>query len=296
MNKKLKNEITLKAYAKINLALDVLRRRPDGYHEVKMIMQSVGMYDVLKIKKSGEKGIRLTSNAQYIPLDEGNLVYKAAKLLMDEFGIEDGVDIYLEKFIPVAAGMAGGSTDCAAALVGINKIFGLGLSREELMTRGATLGADVPYCVLRGTALSEGIGEILTPLKPAPKCHVVIAKPTIGVSTKYVYEHLVLDENTHHPDIDGMIDAINDNDLTGVTDRMENVLETVTISEYPQIENIKNIMKENGALNALMSGSGPTVFGIYDDKEKALDTIEILKSNKDVRRCYLTRFFHRYDK
>ncbi len=289
-----RNEIHLKAYAKINLGLDVVRRREDGYHEVRMVMQTVGMYDVLDIKKSNKPGIRITSNATYIPLDEGNLVYRAVDMLFKEFDINEGVDIYLEKFIPVAAGMAGGSTDCAAAFVGINKLFSLGLNMEELMDRGAKLGADVPYCILRGTALSEGIGEILTPLNPAPNCHVVVAKPVVSVSTKYVYENLVLDENTHHPDIDGMVQAIKNGDLKGITDRMENVLETVTVKEYPQIERIKDTMKEHGAMNSLMSGSGSTVFGIYDDYDKASETLEILRKDKDVKKSYLTRFFHRY--
>lgn len=290
------NEIHLKAYAKINLGLDVVRRRDDGYHEVKMIMQTVGIFDRVIIKVSDEPGVRMTTNVKYLPTDENNLVVKAAKLLMDEFHIEKGVDIYLEKFIPVAAGMAGGSSDCAATLVGINRLFSMGLRMKELMERGKRLGADVPYCVMRGTALSEGIGEILTPLKPAPDCFVLIAKPVISVSTKYVYENLVLDENTIHPDIDGMVEAINEGNLKGITDRMANVLETVTAKEYPQIEQIKNIMRENGAIEALMSGSGPTVFGIYDSKEKAEETLKLLRLNPDVKKSYVTQFYHRKNK
>lgn len=291
-----KNEIHLKAYAKINLGLDVVRRRDDGYHEVRMIMQTVGIFDRVDIRISDEAGVRLTTNVRFLPVDGNNLIVKAAKMLMEEFNIEKGVDIYLEKFIPIAAGMAGGSADCAAALVGINRLFNLGLRQEELMTRGAKLGADVPYCIMRGTALAEGIGEILTPLKAAPDCHVVVAKPVISVSTKHVYERLTLDDNTHHPDIDGMIDAINAGDLKGITDRMENVLETVTIEEYPQINDIKSIMKEHGAMNSLMSGSGPTVFGIFDDVERAQAAMLLLRKDEHVRRCFLTGFYHRYNR
>lgn len=291
-----KNDIHLKAYAKINLGLDVVRKREDGYHEVRMIMQTIGIFDRVVINKSETPGIRMTTNTRFLPTDENNLVVRAAKMIMDEFNIDKGVDIYLEKFIPVAAGMAGGSSDCAATLVGMNILFSLGLRNRELMERGKKLGADVPYCILRGTALSEGIGEILTPLKSAPQCYVVVAKPTVSVSTKYVYENLVLDENTFHPDIDGMRKAIENKDLKGITDRMGNVLETVTVKQYPQIERIKNVMKENGALNSLMSGSGPTVFGIFDDEEKAKKTLELMRNDKEVRKSYLTGFYNRTDK
>ncbi|MBQ6856053.1 MAG: 4-(cytidine 5'-diphospho)-2-C-methyl-D-erythritol kinase, partial [Lachnospiraceae bacterium] len=229
---------------------------------------------------------------------EGNLAYHAAKLLADEFGIQDGVTIRIKKYIPVAAGMAGGSTDAAAVLVGMNRMFALGLSRKALMERGVKLGADVPYCIMRGTALSEGIGEILTELPPAPQCHVVLAKPQVSVSTKVVYGKLRANELTaeQHPDIDGMVEAIKADDLDGVVARLGNVLETVTIPDHPEIAAIKKIMMENGADGALMSGSGPTVFGIYKDKEAAERTCEILKKAEGgrlTRQVYLTRFFHK---
>ena len=184
------DKIQLKALAKINLGLDVLRRREDGYHEVKMIMQTINLYDELEIRKVKQPGIQVKTNLYYLPSNENNLVYKAAKLLMEEFRIRDGICIQLQKKIPVAAGMAGGSSDGAAVLWGINQMYGLGLSRRGLMERGVKLGADVPYCVMRGTALSEGIGEILTPLPPVPQCQVLIARPPISVSTKWVYENL----------------------------------------------------------------------------------------------------------
>ena len=182
--------LRLKAYGKINLALDVLGRRDNGYHDVRMIMQTVGLHDRIELYRTKEPGIRLETNLFYLPNNEQNLAYRAAALLMEEFGVKEGVSIKLKKFIPVSAGMAGGSTDAAAVLFGVNKMFGLGLSIKELMERGVKLGADIPYCLMRGTALSEGIGEELTPLPQIPQCQVLIAKPGISVSTKVVYESL----------------------------------------------------------------------------------------------------------
>lgn len=282
----------LRAYAKINLGLDVLRRREDGYHDVKMIMQTIQMYDMLEMEKSEQPGIHLTTNLNYIPVNENNLVYKAVKLLMDQYRIEEGITISLNKFIPVAAGMAGGSSDAAAALVGVNRMFQLGLTRQQLMKLGVKIGADVPYCVMRGTALAEGIGEKLTALPPMPQCYVLIGKPGINVSTKFVYTNLNLGPDTHHPDINGMIEALQDGDLYGITDRMENVLESVTIPAYPVIETIKNHMKAHGAVNAMMSGSGPTVFGIFDDKEKAEYACEKLKESMLTKQTFLTTVFN----
>ncbi len=282
----------LKAFAKINLGLDVIGRREDGYHQVRMIMQTIRMFDQLEIEKSRKPGIRLSVNLPYVPADAGNLVYRAASLMMEEFSLPQGLDIRLNKFIPVAAGMAGGSSDAAAALVGINRLFGLGLSRGELMERGLKLGADVPYCIMRGTALAEGIGEKLTRLSPLPPCYILIGKPGVSVSTKYVYTNLKLDETTVHPDIDGMVAALKAGDLTGVTEKMGNVLESVTIPRYPVIEKIKDLMKETGALNALMSGSGPTVFGIFDDWEKARQAQQRLRESRLARQVFLAEAFH----
>lgn len=292
------DQLELKAYGKINLGLDVVRKREDGYHEVRMIMQTVNLYDKIIMERTEEPGIRTETNLPYVPDGEANLAYRAAKLLADEFGIEDGVIIRIRKYIPVAAGMAGGSTDAAAVLVGMNRMFSLGLSRRELMKRGVILGADVPYCILRGTALSEGIGEILTELPPAPQCHVVLAKPQVSVSTRAVYGKLRANELTadQHPDIDGMVEAIRVGDLDGVIARLGNVLETVTVPDHPEIGTIKEIMMENGADGALMSGSGPTVFGIFKDGDAAEKTYEILKKTDDgrlTRQVYLTRFFHK---
>ena len=276
---------------KINLALDVVRKREDGYHEVRMIMQTVNVYDQLEIRESREKGIRISTNLPYLPVNENNLVYRAARMLMDEFQVDSGLTIRLEKRIPVAAGMAGGSADAAAALVGVNRMFRLGLGRKELMERGVSLGADVPYCVLRGTALSEGIGEILTPLPPMPDCHILIGKPPISVSTRFVYGNLNAAGLKHHPDVDGMVQALREGSLSGIAARMENVLETVTVPAHPVIHQIKEHMKENGAVNALMSGSGPTVFGIFTHREQAYSAYSRLKTSGLARQVFLTRPF-----
>lgn len=282
----------LRAYAKINLGLDVIRRREDGYHEVSMVMQTIRIYDQLELEKTREPGIVLTTNRSFIPTDSNNLVYKAAKLMMDRYQIDEGVKIGLRKVIPVSAGMAGGSSDAAATLVGINRLFHLGLSMEELMKLGVKIGADVPYCVMRGTALAEGIGEVLTPLAPMPDCWILIGKPGVNVSTKFVYTNLKLDEHTRHPDIAGMVQALGNQDLYGITSRMGNVLEDVTIPAYPVIDEIKNHMKANGAVNAMMSGSGPTVFGIFDDREKAERALLRLKESGLTRQTFLTTAYN----
>lgn len=285
-------EMRLKAMAKINLGLDVLRRRSDGYHDLRMIMQTVYLYDQIEIAEKEASGITLTTNVGYLPVNEDNLVYKAAKLLMEEFGIEQGVRIHLKKYIPVAAGLAGGSSDAAAVLIGINRMFRLGLSKEDLKKRGVKIGADVPYCIMRGTALAEGIGDVLTPLPAAPDMHVVLAKPPIHVSTGFVYTNLKADQLAYHPDIDAQVDAIRAGDGYAMAKLMGNVLETVTIPAYPVIEEIKEEMKRAGALGAMMSGSGPTVFGLFDDAKKAQVAYEGLRNGSLARNVYLTKFFH----
>ena len=284
----------LQAFAKINLGLDVLGKREDGYHEVRMIMQTIRMYDQLDMRKSVEPGIHMTTNKKYIPVDENNLVWRAAKLMMDTCGIIEGVSIHLHKVIPVAAGMAGGSSDAAATLVGMNRLFHCGLSKEKLMELGVQIGADVPYCVLRGTALAEGIGEKLTVLPPMPDCWILIGKPGISVSTKYVYTTLDLNTDTVHPDIDGMKKALEDGNLYGITERMGNVLQDVTIPAYPEVERIKEQMKALGAVNAMMSGSGPTVFGIFDNEEKAQEACQKLRESGSCQQVFLTVPFNNY--
>jgi len=275
----------LKAYGKINLGLDVLGKREDGYHEVRMIMQTVGLYDKIDLYLKETPGITVETNLYYLPVNE------------NKFHINHGVTIHLKKFIPVSAGMAGGSSDAAAVLFGVNKMFNLGLSMEDLMKRGVKIGADVPYCVMRGTALSEGIGEILTPLPPVPQCQVLIAKPGISVSTKFVYEHLDAASlrPADHPDIDGMIAAIKDRDIYGTASLLGNVLETVTIPEYPVIAEIKERLKSLGAVNALMSGSGPTVFGIFTSPKAAEEAYEEMRYGRSAnlaKSVYLTNFYN----
>lgn len=286
------NDISLKALAKINLGLDVVRRREDGYHEVRMIMQTIQLYDRLDIKRTQEPGIQIQTNLSFLPVNENNLIYKAAKLLMDEFSITDGVSVKLDKRIPVAAGMAGGSTDAAAMLIGVNRLFSLGLTKKQLMERGVQIGADVPYCIMRGTALAEGIGEALSPLPPMIKCPVLIAKPSISVSTKFVYQNLKLDDTTIHPDIDRLINDIKAKNLHDIAAHMGNVLETVTIPNYPVIDEIKKHMLSNGAVGAMMSGSGPTVFGLFDDEDTAKKAYKAMRSSHLARQVYLTSVYN----
>ncbi len=282
------DKLELKALGKINLGLDVLRKREDGYHDVRMVMQTVYLYDQIRLAKTKESGIQLSSNLYYLPVNENNLAYRAADLLIKECQIEEGVKISLEKHIPVAAGMAGGSSNAAAVLFGMNRMFSLGLTQEELMKLGVTLGADVPYCILRGTVLAEGIGEKLTPLPAMPKCYVLLAKPPISVSTRMVYEKLDSHKIKEHPNIDGIMGGLKRQNLDEVAACMGNVLEKVTVEEYPVIEEIKAVMKREGALNAMMSVSGPTVFGLYDDKRKARRAAFRIKECRLARQTYVT--------
>ena len=286
------DEIKLKALAKINLGLDVVRRREDGYHEVRMVMQTIHLYDQLLIQKSEAPGIQIHSNLSFLPVNENNLVYKAGKLLMDEFDIHTGVSVELNKHIPVAAGMAGGSTDAAAMLYGMNQLFGLKLKRKDLMERGVQIGADVPYCIMRGTALAEGIGEKLSSLPPMVKCPVLIAKPAVSVSTKFVYQNLKLNEQTPHPDIDALITDIRNSDLDNICADMGNVLETVTIPNYPVIAQIKEQMLKSGAKASMMSGSGPTVFGLLGDEETARRARAEMKASGLAKQVYLTSIYN----
>lgn len=283
------DSIRLNAMAKINLGLDVTGKRPDGYHELRMVMQMINLYDKIEIIKLETPEIIVETNLSFLPVNENNIVYKAAQLLMNKFQLTQGVRIVLEKHIPVAAGMAGGSSDAATVLYGMNKLFSLGMTKKQMMEEGVKLGADVPYCVLRTTALSEGIGEILTTLPPMPKCHIVIAKPGISVSTKAVFGKLRVNEIEEHPDIDGIVEAIKAGSLTDIANRLGNTLEEVTIKDYPVIAQIKEEMIAQGALGALMSGSGPTVFGIFDDEKKAKNAYTVLKAGTQARQVFLTK-------
>lgn len=287
------DKIELKAYGKINIGLDVIRKREDGYHDLDMIMQTVGVYDdVIISREDGTQTyeIEVSTDADILPNDTGNLAFMAAKVLMEAYDIKSKVKIHINKRIPIAGGMAGGSADCAAVLRGVNKLFQLGLTDEQLQEYGVKLGADVPYCIVGGTKRAQGIGEILTDLPTPPKCYVIIAKPDAFVSTKFVYSHIRPAQIENHPDIDGIIESIKAGDLYGMCEKIANVMEDVTIPEYPIIQKVKDILKSNGAVNALMSGSGPTVFGIYDDEEKAKQSMDALSGKEFVSQLYLTKF------
>lgn len=277
--------MTLRAHGKINLGLDVTGRLENGYHEVRMIMQSVELADIVTMKKISEDRITVASDREGIPCDERNLAYRAAALMKERYSLQGGIEIFLEKHIPVAAGMAGGSADCAAVLKGMNALFGLGLPLNELQKIGVKLGADVPYCLLGGCALAEGIGEVLTKLEEPPACSLLLAKPDIDVSTKHVYGRLKLDTLKRHPDIDGMMKDIECGNLEGICGKLENVLESVTGAEYPIIGDIERLMLEEGALGAIMSGSGPTVFGIFREEKAARRAMDVIREkNRDGER------------
>ncbi len=290
--------LTRKAYAKINLCLDVLRKRPDGYHDLRMIMQTVGLYDELTFTLSPENPpehpVRLV--VEHAPLnadlgpEDRNLISRAANLILDTCSVSTGVTITLNKRIPVAAGMAGGSTDAACVFHGLNQLLALDLSTEDMCRMGVTIGADVPYCIMGGTMLSEGIGDVLSPLPNPPACYLLIAKPDINVSTGFVYGNLKLDDRTVHPDVDGMITALSNRDLSKLCSLLGNVLESVTVSEYKIIDVIKKCMTENGALGSLMSGSGPTVFGIFTDRETAERTGGLIRLKDLAKEVFVTEF------
>ena len=265
------DKVNERAYGKINLSLDVLGRRANGYHDVSMVMQTVDLYDVITLRKlSYRDGIILTTDVDNIPLDEGNIVYKAIKLVKEEYGIDIGVSADIKKRLPVAAGMGGGSADSAAALRGMNTLFELGLKSERLEELGVRLGADVPFLIKGGIALAEGIGEKLTALPDFPECSLVIVKPNVSVSTKEVYEAFDSLTEVVHPNIKKLTDSLGKEDLRYIVKLLGNVLEDVTIKRHGIIDEIKKLLVENGAVFSMMTGSGPTVFGIFENEEKAV--------------------------
>ncbi len=284
------NILTKKTPAKINLTLDVTGKLENGYHTLSMIMQSIDVCDELSFEKITDEKIILSMNKELpdkIPVEK-NLVYKAAKLMKETFDIKGGFKIHLEKNIPAAAGLAGGSSDCAATLIGINELCKLNLDTESLCKIGVKLGADVPFCIKKGTMLAEGIGEILTPLSPLSGVPLVLIKPNISISTAYVYQHLNLNGLDHHPDNKAMISYIANKDIKKIADSLSNVLETVTVPENPIIDELKHYLTENGAIGSLMSGSGPTTFGIFENVEiakEAYDKAKIAYPECDVVLC-----------
>lgn len=287
-------QITVHANAKINLALDVLNRRPDGYHTVRMVMQSLALCDTLTLQKKESTGITISAkNAAAHPeiaWDEGNLIYKAAKLFLSSYSIESGVHICIDKQIPAAAGLAGGSSDAAAVLRGMNQLFETGASLEELQALGVQLGADVPYCLMLGTALAEGIGEKLTALSPAPALYCTLVKPEQGISTKYVYEHLNLTK-AKHPKIDAVLEAIKTEHILNLCQNLENILEPVAKTICPEISSIEKELLNHGAIGVCMSGSGPTVFGLFTDGNKAANAAEYFSEHGYADRAIATKFY-----
>lgn len=288
------HEIRLKARAKINLTLDVTGKLPNGYHTVCMIMQTLSLYDSIYIKRIEKPIIRIKSNLDWLPTDERNLAYKGAELLKNTFDIKQGVFIQLDKKIPVAAGLAGGSADCAAVMVGMNKLFHIGLSKKKLMEFALQLGADIPYCILQGTALAEGIGEKLTPIRSGcPFCYVLLAKPNINISTASVYQNLVLDNIKEHPDTKAMLFQMQQKNINEMGKLLCNVLETVTITKHKEIALLKQKMIALGASGALMSGSGSTVFGLFTDKQKALEAGNCIKKEFVLRDIFVTEIWNK---
>ena len=278
------NSISLKSRAKINLSIDVIGKREDGYHIVEMIMQTIDLYDDIKLKELEEDNITIKSECSYIPLNEDNIVYKAAKLIKEKMDIKKGIEIFIKKNIPVAAGMAGGSSNAAAVLVGLNELWKLGLSKDELRELGLKLGADVPFCIEGGTALAEGIGEKLTYIKGINKdVNILVCKPDIFVSTKEVYQSLDIKNIEKRPDNKLLIEKLKNDDIVSVSNNMVNVLEEVTSKKYSDIKAIENIIIKNGAMGTMMSGSGPTVFGFFDNEEKAKRArVELLENYSQV--------------
>ncbi len=287
------DNLTVKAFAKINLSLDVLGTLPNGYHEVKMVMQTVSLYDLVELKKTSA-GITLGCSLKFLPTGEDNLAYRAAAAFFEETGIAGGVDIFLKKHIPVGAGLAGGSSNAAAVLKGLNTLYNANLSTGKLCEIGTKLGADVPYCIIGGTRLAEGIGEKLSPLPKLPPCYIVLVKPSFSISTKWVYDNIDACPDIVHPPTDKLIEALHSSDLQGVCSNMGNVLEDVSIAHYPILSEVKSDLLDLGAIGSQMSGSGPTVFGIFDNEEKALQAKDVLW--KKYRTAYICRGVNFYNK
>lgn len=281
-------EIHLKSNAKINLCLDVAAKRPDGYHDLRMVMQTVGLHDRLALRKTGGSGIELRTNLPFLPRDGRNLVYRAVEVVAERHGIRDGLRIDLRKTVPVGAGLGGGSANAATAILAMDRLFGLGMSQEEMAALGLGLGADVPFCLLGGTALAQGVGEVLTPLPGVPALQLLIAKPAESASTAKVFQRFSLDASTVHPDVDGMAAAIRRGDRQGVVDRLGNSLEATTMGMYPSVGRLKEALLEAGAENALMSGSGTAVFGVFKSREAAVEAAARIRRTGKAKMVFTT--------
>lgn len=285
------DSVNVYANAKINLALDIIGKRDDGYHELRTIMQTVTLRDKLTVRKLYTNKIKLNSNVKWLPQDSRNLAYRAADILLSKYKPDYGVLIEIDKQIPISAGLGGGSADAAAALLGVKKLFDLPVSMDMLAKIGASLGADVPFCLMKGTAFGEGIGDILTPLSPCPDVHIVIAKPPISVSTAEVFRQFCKEKITVRPNINKMIADIERGDIKAVGAGLANVLEGVTAKEFVVIGRIKRIMLINGSLGALMSGSGPSVFGLFENKSDAQTAMLQLRQELSIKEVFLTNIF-----
>lgn len=279
MNKS-EQKVQLKARAKINLTLDVLSRRENGYHDVEMLMQQINLYDNVTVNMNSSGEIKLTCTDVFLPVDEKNIAFQAAKLMKEMFGIKEGFDIHIEKQIPIAAGLAGGSTDAAAVIKAINQLCELNLATEKLQEIGFNLGADVPFCFLEGCALAKGLGEILEPVRGFEHAWMVLVKPSFGVSTKEVYTGLDLDAIKDRPETSKMVEALKEQNKRVILSGLCNVLETVTLNLYPKVSEIKETLTSYGADGILMSGSGPTVFGFFSSYERAK------KAHKKLKKQY----------
>lgn len=287
------NEVRLKARAKINISLDVIRKREDGYHDLAMIMQTVDLFDKVNIKKTKKNGIKIRTNLPFLPTDERNLVYKVIQYMKETYKIDCGIYVDLYKVIPIAAGLAGGSADAAAAIKAMNLLFDLELSHETMCHIGKRFGADIPYCLTEGTVLAEGIGDEMTMLPDFPQCYIVIAKPSVSVSTAFVYGNLKVAEIEKHPDTPLLIEAIKKGDLETICCNMENVLEHVTEKTYPEIVKLKAALMAEGAIGTLMSGSGSAVFAIFATKEAAQAASVQIKKQQGVKFAYATTVYNR---
>lgn len=281
-------EVKCIAHAKINLGLDVVRKREDGYHDLRMVMETIGLHDKLQLKKIRKQDVLMKTNLPYLPTDDRNLVVQIIQHIRDTYQIKEGVFADLYKVIPVGAGLAGGSADAAQTIIGMNKLFDLGMSLEEMLKIGVKYGADIPYCIRGGAMLAEGIGDLLTPIEQPTVIPLVVVKPKVSVSTPYVFTNLKAEAIEDHPDIDGLITALGQGDIQGVARKMGNVLEEVTFKGYPQVAQVKEAVKETGAIGAMMSGSGSAVFGIYKDKEAAFKASRLLSKHPLVRNAFAT--------
>lgn len=283
-----KNRATAKSYAKINLTLDVLDKLPNGYHEVKMIMQSINLFDLVIVDKV-PRGIHISTNCKFIPRNDKNIAYKAAKLFFEKTGISGGAKILIHKNIPVSAGLAGGSGNAAAVLCALNILYGMPLGKE-IYDIALTLGADVPYCIDGGTCLAEGIGEKLTPLSPLPQFPVILVKPPVSISTAEIYKKIDFWDTLSRPDTEKALSAIANGDFNTLFNNMKNVMEEVTKKMCPEISEISELMYRLGARVSLMSGSGPTVYGIFENEKCAKKAFDVI--SQQYQQTFLAHIFN----